>query len=300
LQALQRELPMLDTQHQLTVVTVPTKYPAGGERQLIEALTGNEVPSLAKPTDIGYLCQNVGTVAALFRYLESGRPVTSRVTTVTGSAIATPRNLEVRLGTRIADLVAACGGYTGTVARLIMGGSMMGVALGSDLVPVGRATNCIIAAAQQEVRLSFGALPCIRCGDCAEACPASLLPQELFAAAQHNDADALENLGLFDCIECGCCDVVCPSQIQLTDSFRVSKRRIVQSMDHDTRVRWLDAREQLRRQRVESWEREHSGGAGEEQQPQRRRLQAVADVVARASRASEATEVSQGTGGTHA
>jgi Na+-translocating ferredoxin:NAD+ oxidoreductase subunit C len=300
LQALQRELPMLDTQHQLSVVTVPTTYPAGGERQLIEALTGNEVPSLAKPTDIGYLIQNVGTAAALFRYLESGRPVTSRVTTVTGSAIATPRNLEVRLGTRIADLVAACGGYTGAVSRLIMGGSMMGVALGSDLVPVGRATNCIIAAAQQEVRRSFDALPCIRCGDCAEACPASLLPQELFLAAAHNDFDALENLGLFDCIECGCCDVVCPSQIQLTDSFRVGKRKLVQSMDHDTRVRWLDAREQLRRQRVESWEREHSGSTAEEQHPQRRRLEAVADVIARASRALESTEVSQGTGGTNA
>src|SRR6185295_1415349 len=99
-QALQAALPLLDTQQRLTVTTVPAKYPAGGERQLIQALTGHEVPSLARPTDIGYLCQNVGTVAALFRYLESGRPVTSRVTTVTGGAIAAPRNFEVRLGTR--------------------------------------------------------------------------------------------------------------------------------------------------------------------------------------------------------
>ncbi len=94
LQALQRALPALDTQQRLSVVTVPTMYPAGGERQLIQALTGDEVPSLAKPTDIGYLCQNVGTAAALYRYLESGHPVTSRVTTVTGGAIATPRNLD--------------------------------------------------------------------------------------------------------------------------------------------------------------------------------------------------------------
>jgi electron transport complex protein RnfC len=165
---------------------------------------------------------------------------------------------------------------------------------------VGRATNCIIAAAEQEVRRSFVALPCIRCGDCAEACPASLLPQQLFAAAQHNEFDALENLGLFDCIECGCCDVVCPSHIQLTDSFRSAKRKLVQVMDHDTRVRWLDAREQLRRKRVESWTREHSGSADEEQHPQRRRLEAVADVIARASRTPEATETSQGIGGTNA
>ena len=114
LAALQRTLPMLDTQQQLTVVTVPTRYPAGGERQLIEALTGHEVPSLAKPTDIGYLCQNVGTAAALFRYLESGRPVTSRVTTVTGGAIATPRNMATILPisrkctVRAASCRAAC------------------------------------------------------------------------------------------------------------------------------------------------------------------------------------------------
>jgi H+/Na+-translocating ferredoxin:NAD+ oxidoreductase subunit C len=300
LQALQRALPMLDTQQQLTVVSVPTRYPAGGERQLIEALTGDEVPSLAKPTDIGYLCQNAGTAAALFRYLESGRPVTSRVTTVTGGAIAAPRNLDVRLGTRIADLVAACGGYTGEVARLIMGGSMMGLTLGSDLMPVGRATNCIIAATGDEVRQSFEALACIRCGECVDACPASLQPLELFFAARRNELDALENLGLFDCIECGCCDVVCPSHIQLTDSFRAGKRKVVQSMDHDTRVRWLDSREQLRRKRVESWEREHSSGnAAAEQRPPRRRLEAVADVIARASRAREATIV-EGTGGTNA
>jgi electron transport complex protein RnfC len=283
LEALQRALPMLGTQQRLTVVTVPALYPAGGERQLIQALTGYEVPSLAKPTDIGYVCQNVGTVAALFRYLESGQPVTSRVTTVTGTAIATPRNFEVRLGTRLADLIAACGGYKGPVARLIQGGSMMGVALESDQVPVGRSTNCIIAAAEQELRQDVEAMPCIRCGNCSDVCPAYLMPQELFLAAEHKEFGALENLGVFDCIECGCCDVVCPSNIQLTDSFRVGKRKVVQAMDHAARVRWLDAREQLRRHRVESWDSEHGASAStsEERQPQQRRLEAVADIIAR-------------------
>jgi electron transport complex protein RnfC len=288
LKALERELPALDTQQRLSIVTVPTMYPAGGERQLIQEITGEEVPSLAKPTDVGYLCQNVGTAAALFRYLERGEPVTSRVTTVTGGAIATPRNLEVRLGTRIADLVAACGGYTGKVARLIMGGSMMGVALENDQVPVGRAANCVVAATAEELRNHSAVMPCIRCGNCSNACPAYLLPQELNAAAEHSEFDLLEDLGLFDCIECGCCDVVCPSHIPLTETFRSAKRGLVQAMEPQVRVRWLDAREQLRRQRVESWDREHGGG-GAEVQPQARRLEAVAEIIARVSRAQETT-----------
>ena len=291
--ALQHARTAIDTQQQLALVTVPARYPAGGERQLIQALTGYEVPSLAKPTDIGVLCQNVGTAAAFFRYLDSGRPVTSRVTTVTGGAIAAPRNLEVRLGTRIADLIAACGGYSGEVARLIMGGSMMGIALESDQLAVGRATNCIIAATEQELRRSSQALPCIRCGNCSVVCPADLMPQELHFAAERDEFDALEKLGLFDCIECGCCDVVCPSHIALTDEFRAGKRRLVQAMDRTERARWLDAREQLRRQGVESWELEHGSSAGEEPPPPQR-LEAVADVIARVRRLPAATATSRG------
>jgi electron transport complex protein RnfC len=284
IQALQAAQPALDTEQRLTVVAVPSVYPAGGERQLIQALTGYEVPSLAKPTDIGYVCQNAGTVAALYRYLASGRPVTSRVTTVTGGAVALPRNLEVRLGTRIADLIEACGGYTAPVARLIMGGSMMGMALESDAVAVGRATNCIVAATELELRPSQDALPCIRCGECSAACPAYLMPQRLNVAAERDQFDVLENLGLFDCIECGVCDVVCPSEIRLTDTFRSAKRRLVQAMEPAARVRWLDTRERLRREHVDRFEREHS--LGEDASPRSRRLEAVAEIVARAGQSS--------------
>jgi electron transport complex protein RnfC len=197
-------------------------------------------------------------------------------------------------------LIAACGGYQGPVARLIQGGSMMGIALTSDAVPVGRATNCIIAATEHELRADFEAMPCIRCGNCSDVCPAQLMPQELLFADEHNQFDALETLGLFDCIECGCCDVVCPSHIQLTDSFRVSKRKLVQAMDHGARVRWLDAREQLRRQRVENWKGEHNESAGEDQPPQERRLEAVADIVARLSRSAETTKITLEMGETNA
>ena len=292
LQALEREMPIIGAQERLTLVTVPSIYPAGGERQLIQLLTGHEVPSLAYLTDIGYLCQNVATAVAFYRFLQSGHPLTSRVTTVTGGGIARPRNLEVRLGTRVADLVGACGGYKAPVARLIMGGSMMGIALESDSVPITRATNCIIAATEPELHHAADALPCIRCGACSTVCPAYLMPQELYRAAEHDRFNALENLGLFDCIECGCCDVVCPSHIRLTESFRAGKQRLVQAMDPETRARWFDAREQLRRQRVERWETEHgpSAGAGNEAPPARRRLEAVADVIARVNRLPEPTE----------
>ncbi|MEO8464560.1 MAG: electron transport complex subunit RsxC [Gammaproteobacteria bacterium] len=283
--ALHDALPKLDTQQKLSIVTLPVRYPAGGERQLIEALTGEEVPSLAKPTDLGLLVQNVGTATALYRYLATGHPMTSRVTTVTG-AVKTPRNFEVRLGTPIADLVAACGGYTGSVARLIMGGSMMGIALASDEMPVGRATNCIVAATREELRQNDEALPCIRCGNCSDVCPARLMPQELFLAATHGELGTLEGMGLFDCIECGCCDVVCPSHISLTESFRVDKRNVVQALDLPARARRLDTREQLRRERVARWEREH-GEAGVEPLPFKSRLEAVADLIARAREATK-------------
>jgi electron transport complex protein RnfC len=286
LKALQGALARLGSPQEVTIATVPAKYPAGGERQLIQALTGNEVPSLARPTDIGYLCQNVGTVVALFRYLESGRPVTTRVTTVTGGGIATPRNFEVRLGTRIADLIAACGGYTGTVERLIMGGSMMGMPLASDALAVGSATNCIIAATASELRPKIDALPCIRCGNCSDVCPAYLLPQELNVAAEYSEFGALESLGLFDCIECGCCDVVCPSLIPLTDTFRVGKRRFMQAMEQSARVRWLDSREQLRRTRVEEFQKSHGAASAvanaDAPSARQHRLESVAGVIGRA------------------
>jgi electron transport complex protein RnfC len=207
----------------LKLAEVPTIYPAGGERQLIELLTGDEVPSAHFPSEIGYVCQNVGTVYALQRLARKGEPLTNRVVTVTGRGVHTPQNVETPLGTTIADLVEFCGGYTGEAIRLIGGGSMMGYSLPSDDLPIGKASNCIIAAAADEIRTDPNEWPCIRCGECAEACPARLLPQELLVAAQTHDHDALAILGLRDCIECGCCDVICPSHIALTERFRRAK-----------------------------------------------------------------------------
>jgi electron transport complex protein RnfC len=210
----------------LKLAEVPTIYPAGGERQLVELLTGDEVPSGRYPSEIGYVCQNVGTAFALLKLVRDGEPLLSRIVTVTGAGIREPQNVEVLLGTPIAELVAFCGGYNEDVQRLIGGGSMMGHALPDDGMPIGKASNCIIAATEAEVRVDPTEWPCIRCGDCAVVCPPRLLPQELLVASHTADFDALRLFGLQDCIECGCCDIACPSHISLTERFRQAKRSL--------------------------------------------------------------------------
>jgi electron transport complex protein RnfC len=202
---------------------LPTIYPAGGERQLISVLTGIEVPRGAFPSEIGFLCQNVGTARAVARVARHGEPLLSRVVTVAGTCVKAAANVEVPIGTPIAELIEFCGGYESGVSRLIHGGSMMGYALPSDDLPVTKATNCVIAAAPAEVRRDYTEWQCIRCGECGIACPVRLLPQDLLVAARTSDMTALAGLGLTDCIECGCCDVVCPSQIPLTEIFRDAK-----------------------------------------------------------------------------
>jgi electron transport complex protein RnfC len=208
----------------LQVAEVPTIYPAGGERQLVELLTAKEVPSTGYPSDIGYLCLNVGTAYAVRRLMAAHEPLVSRIVTVTGRGVKQPQNVDVPIGTPVKELIQFCGGYAGEPIRLICGGSMMGSALRSDDLPVGKATNCIIAATADEVRTDLTEWECIRCGECAAACPARLLPQELLVAARTADYGALGVLGLRDCIECGCCDVSCPSHIVLTERFRQAKR----------------------------------------------------------------------------
>lgn len=209
------------------IAVVTAKYPAGGERQLIELVTGEQVPSGGLPRDIGYLCQNVGTAAAIGEWFDSGRPLVSRIVTVTGGAVADPGNFEVRIGTPINALIEFAGGYVDTPARLLMGGPMMGYALDDDTLPVIRATNCIVVARADEVAAPHPELPCIRCGACVDACPARLMPHELLQALRRGAAGLALGLGLRDCIECGCCDHVCPSYITLTARFASARQALV-------------------------------------------------------------------------
>lgn len=240
---------------QISIRVVPTRYPQGGEKQLIQTLTGREVPSEGLPLDIGIVVHNVGTVAAIWRALRYAEPLTSRVVTVTGPGLAQPRNLDVRLGTPVSELIAHCGGYSHEHTRLIMGGPMMGFALSSDQVPVVKATNCVLVEVNQAEPVEQ-AMPCIRCGECVDVCPASLLPQQLYWHARAKEFDKTQDLHLFDCIECGCCAQVCPSHIPLVQYYRYAKTEIYQAEQEKRKADIARDRHEFRLERLEKEARE--------------------------------------------
>ena len=234
----------------IEVVAFPTKYPSGGEKQLIEILTGKQVPSGGLPADVGVICQNVGTAAAVRDAVLLGRPLLSRITTVTGEAVSNPQNFEVLIGTPVSYLLEKAGYRPARNGRLIMGGPMMGFTLPQPDVPVVKTTNCILAPSPAELPLPPPPQACIRCGMCAQVCPASLLPQQLFWFAQGKEVEKLESHNLFDCIECGACSWVCPSSIPLVQYYRASKAEILQLRREHARAEHSRERFEARQERI--------------------------------------------------
>lgn len=210
----------------IDIIAVPTIYPAGGEKQLIKTLTGIEVPSHNLPASVGVVCHNVATAYAIGQAVLQQQPLIDRVVTLTGPALNTPRNYRVRLGTPMHYLLNLAGVKQASLARLIMGGPMMGLTINDTQTPVIKTTNCLLALTQQELPAKQFALPCIRCGECARVCPAQLLPQQLYWHAHTKDFDKIQDFHLFDCIECGCCSYVCPSHIPLVQYYRFAKTEI--------------------------------------------------------------------------
>lgn len=210
----------------IDVVVVPTKYPSGGEKQLIRLLTGKEVRSGGLPADVGVVCQNTGTAYAVKRAILDGEPLIARITTLTGDAIADKGNYEVLVGTAVTDLLQQAGLQKDRMHRLVMGGPMMGFSIHDPSVPVVKTTNCLLAPSEKEFPDPAPEQPCIRCGSCAQACPVSLLPQQLYWFAKAKEFEKAAHFNLFDCIECGACAYVCPSSIPLVQYYRFAKGSI--------------------------------------------------------------------------
>ncbi|MCU8183813.1 electron transport complex subunit RsxC [Vibrio vulnificus] len=225
----------------IVIRVIPTKYPSGGEKQLIKVLTNKEVPAGGIPADIGILVQNVGSLYAIKRAVINGEPMVNRVVTLTGNTFETPRNVWVPLGTPVHALLEQFGYQADKkLPRLIMGGPMMGFSLPHANVPITKTSNCILAPTRKEISPAGYEMECIRCGACAEACPASLLPQQLQWHAKAEEFDKCEELNLKDCIECGACAFVCPSEIPLVSYYRQAKAEI------RTRAQEADAAERAK------------------------------------------------------
>jgi len=207
------------------IAVIPTRYPTGGEKQLIKVITGKEVPAKGRPADIGILCQNVATAASIYNAFYLDEPVISRIVTVTGNAINQAANFETLIGTPMSELIEQSQGYTNDIGGLVMGGPMMGFSLQSDELPITKACNCLLTKTVTETQ-SVESKACIRCGECADVCPANLLPQQLYWYSSSKNFDRAQDLNLFDCIECGCCSTVCPSHIPLVRYYRFAKNEI--------------------------------------------------------------------------
>lgn len=207
------------------VQAVPATYPMGSAKQLIKQVTGREVPAGARSTSVGVLVHNVGTVYAIQQALRHGRPLISRVVTVAGACVTSPRNVETLIGTPAQALLDACGGLLREPAQMLLGGPMMGIALPSAEVPVIKGATGLLALDRHEVPHATAA-PCIRCARCVDACPMSLTPLEMAARARADDLDGASDYGLRDCILCGCCAYVCPSHIPLVQYFHYAMGKL--------------------------------------------------------------------------
>ncbi|HUU21848.1 MAG TPA: electron transport complex subunit RsxC [Phycisphaerae bacterium] len=209
----------------VTVTVVKTKYPMGGERQVVPATLKREVPTGGLPLDVGVVVINVGTAAAVAGAVLRGRPLTHRVVAVTGAGIARPKNLLVPVGIRYGELIDYCGGLTGDAARVIAGGPMMGFALGSLDVPVTKGTSGVVVLTHEDVAKA-AETHCVRCGRCVDVCPLHLVPTKMALAAKGRDWELARRYYLTACCECGCCAYACPASIPLVQLIRVGKAQM--------------------------------------------------------------------------
>ncbi|MGD2159585.1 MAG: electron transport complex subunit RsxC [Gammaproteobacteria bacterium] len=295
-----------DGNENMTVQSVPTIYPSGGERQLIKVLTGKEVPVNGLPSDIHVLCHNVATAYAIYKAVYEAEPLISRIVTITGRGVNAPRNLEVDIGASIHDCIEYCGGHKKEARALIMGGPMMGLTLESDELPVIKGTNCLLITAGIDITLPTSEIhmPCIRCGKCVDVCPANLLPQQLYWFAGKKDYDRAVEYNLFDCIECGCCAYVCPSQIPLVQYYRYAKSDIwekerdrkkadIARQRHEHKLERLERQKQEREQRLKKKRDALKKNKGSRDKELDKKKELIAEALARVNAKKSKQNVKQ-------
>lgn len=214
---------VLERETEITLKVLPTRFPQGAEKQLIQAVTGKEIPPGQLPASVGCAVFNVATFAATFRAVVQGQAVTERILTVTGEGVKNPGNFYARIGTSYQDMLEAAGGISENTIRVITGGPMMGYAQDDLSVSTIKGTNAILGLVEGE-RTEEENYACIRCGKCLTVCPMKLQPLHLFEQAKRTNRKGLEHYYLADCIECGCCSYTCPGKLPLTATFKKTKR----------------------------------------------------------------------------
>ncbi|OUS53297.1 electron transport complex subunit RsxC [Shewanella sp. SACH] len=285
----------------IRVTVIPTKYPSGGEKQLIQIITGREVPSGAIPAKLGIVVHNVGTAFAIHQAVTQGKPLIERVVTVTGKNVSKPGNYWLPIGTPVDHVLTATEFTPEPDQKVIIGGPMMGHALANIQVPILKGTNCILVPSSQEIGSTPEEKACIRCGECATACPALLLPQQLFWHAKAEEYDKAASFNLKDCIECGCCSYVCPSDIPLVEYYRIAKSALKQAADEKQQAERAKQRFDARLARLEEEKLAREAKAKEAAERRQATMtgtdkNAVAEAMARiaakkAAAAQSATEV---------
>lgn len=234
----------------ISVARLPTRYPMGSEKHLVQALTGKETPAGGLTADIGVVVHNPATAAAVHDALRYGRPLISRIVTVSGGAIHAPKNLDVLVGTPVQELLDFCGGFVTEPARLISGGPMMGQPLPSTRVPIVKGSNGILALTAREAEDRI-VMPCIRCASCVRVCPCGLVPLEMASFIRAGDLEGAVAYGLIDCIACGSCAFACPSSIPLVQFFRYAKGELAAARRAEHKNKETARLAELRTARIE-------------------------------------------------
>ncbi len=211
----------------IEVVELPVKYPQGGEKQLIKAITNREVPSGGLPMHVGAVVQNAGTVAAIYEAVRFGKPLIERITTVSGEAIKKPKNFKVKIGTLASHLISNCEGFKKPPKKIIFGGPMTGFAQYTLDIPVTKGTSGILAFTDDIVK-EYEYTACISCGSCVRACPANLVPSFMSILIEKGLFEEADNNDVLDCIECGCCSYVCPAHRPLVHMFKLGKAKAME------------------------------------------------------------------------